>query len=56
MRDSFCPDCDSGWRYADEVPENQGKRQGLVPCPTCHGTGRPQTPDRPPISMTKGAA
>lgn len=37
-----CPDCETGWRYADELPgyHRLPGQEGLVRCPTCGGSGR----------------
>ncbi|MEO5336198.1 MAG: hypothetical protein H7841_04780 [Magnetospirillum sp. WYHS-4] len=42
MQFHSCPDCETGWRYADELAARHrtGAQGGLVRCPTCGGTGR----------------
>jgi len=38
-----CPDCGSGWRYADEL-QGSNTARGLVLCPTCRGRGNIHDP------------
>ncbi|MBF0247559.1 MAG: hypothetical protein HQL36_05740 [Alphaproteobacteria bacterium] len=44
MTITSCPDCATGWRYAEDLvglrTQEHRHRHGLVPCPTCAGTGR----------------
>jgi len=48
MTINHCPDCTTGWRYVDDLPDRHLHRQahGLVPCPTCNGQGRLVEPDQ----------
>jgi hypothetical protein len=48
MTIKHCPDCTTGWRYVDDLPDRHLHRQshGLVPCPTCKGQGRIIEPEQ----------
>lgn len=56
MQFHLCPDCETGWRYADELPGYHGlsPHHGLVRCPTCGGTGR-LTGQHLPVRFSRAA-
>src|SRR3989339_1337012 len=53
MKITRCPDCSTGWLYAEDLPKrhhhNLSHDHGLVKCPTCNGHGRVLEPDDAPI-------
>ena len=55
MKITRCPDCSTGWLYAEDLPQrhhhNLSHEHGLVKCPTCNGQGRMLEPDDPPAVM-----
>lgn len=55
MKITRCPDCSTGWLYAEDLPKrhhhNLSHDHGLVKCPTCNGQGRMLEPDDAPIIM-----
>jgi hypothetical protein len=58
MKIRRCPDCSTGWRYAEDLPSvryQQPAHHGLVPCPTCSGTGRVLEPDDSPVKFSDEA-
>jgi hypothetical protein len=54
MKIKHCPDCTSGWRYADDLPVGHSHvhAHGLVSCPTCHGEGRVIEHDEQSVSAS----
>jgi len=54
MKTHRCPDCQTGWRYAEDMPDRRlhPHRHGLVQCPTCNGTGRVVGQDRKTVSFS----
>jgi hypothetical protein len=54
MKINRCPDCSTGWLYAEDLPKKHHHLSlqhdhGLVKCPTCNGMGRVLEPDDPLI-------
>lgn len=47
MKITHCPDCTTGWRYVEDLPDRDlyPRTRGLVRCPTCNGQGRTLEPD-----------
>lgn len=60
MKIKRCPDCSTGWCYAEDLPKKHRHalphHHGLVKCPTCNGQGRMLEPDDTPVKATVTAS